>query len=885
MPMKKNLSQEAQDLVRKLEPILSRVENPARYLGGEGNGVDKDFDQCVGRMALLFPDTYEVGMSNNGSRILYHVINREPDLLAETSFAPWMDMGQELKDAGIPLYTHESYTPIHQFDLVGISLQTELNYTNVPYVLELSGIPAWSAERGLEDPFVVGGGPVMANPEPVADFYDFFVIGDGEVLAPQIVRIVGEGRRASKDRVSILTELAELKGIYVPSLMAIKLSDQGEWIPDTEAEAKGSYQRTKGIQRTWIDVLNKDDYPIDNLIPNGKLIHNRFSLEVMRGCTQGCRFCQAGYWYRPNRELEPDAVIEIAQKGLKATGEKELGLLSLSTADYSQVEKVTDILIDKEEFNHIDVSLPSLRANSFGQSLAQKVAAIKGGRSATFAPETGSERLRKIINKTISDNDMYQAAENVFSAGFNKIKLYTMVGLPTENLEDMEAFCGLIQGLVDIGKKHGNGNQVHAAVGIMVPKPFTPMQWVGFMPFDKTMEHINYVRERFRYNKNVRISWTEWKEAHLESFYSRGDRSIAPMIYEAYQEGMVFESFRENFNYDKWTEIWEKYDVNQDRIFGERSFDETFPWDYIHAGTSKGYLKNEYKKMFLVDSEPVPDCKWGESDCQKCGIPGNYLDTQLADTPKVEAPSRSAQEVRELFHERKHALKDNFHYIIRYSKNQLAKYLPHQNTMEFFSRAFTRLGIEMKYSKGFSPRPVIQNLGALPLGLGTECEEIQVTLLEELPLDGRTLSDLNAVFPRGLEVVEIIPSTNKKLRIPDVVTYTLDIDDLDKQLKFETAINQFASGELPAVENHRGKLVEVQSEVVAIQVTPQGLLEFKLKVNSSGASVSPFVAVASFVGCTIEESRQTTITKKELYFEQEGGRDRVKRKRKRKAKV
>lgn len=880
--MKKILSPQAQELVSKLEPILSRVDNPARYLGGEGNGIDKEFDQTVGRMALLFPDTYEVGMSNNGMRILYHVINREEDLLAETAFAPWMDMAAEMREAGIPLYTHESYTPIKDFDLVGISLQTELNYTNVPYVLELGGIPAWSAERGLEDPFIVGGGPVMANPEPVADFYDFFVIGDGEVLAPQIVRIVGEGRRAGLDRVSILTQLAELKGIYVPSLMAVKLNEFGEWIPDTEAQAKGSYQRTKGVQRTWVDVLNKDDYPINNLIPNGKLVHNRFSLEVMRGCTQGCRFCQAGYWYRPNRELEPDAVIEIAQKGLKATGEKELGLLSLSTADYSQVEKVTDILIDKEEFNHIDVSLPSLRANSFGQTLAQKVAAIKGGRSATFAPETGSERLRKMINKTISDEDMYQAAENVFSAGFNKIKLYTMVGMPTETLDDMEAFCGLIQGLIDIGRKHSKTNQVHAAVGIMVPKPFTPMQWVGFMPEAKVMEHIHFVRERFRYDKNVRISWTDWHEAHLESFYSRGDRTIAPMIYNAYQKGMVFESFRENFDYDKWLDIWDEYDVNQGRIFNDRDFEEVFPWDYIHAGTSKGYLKSEYKKMFLVESEPVPDCKWGKEDCQKCGIPGNYLDTELADAPEVEAPSRTAQEVRDLFHARKHALKDNYHYIIRYSKTLLAKYLPHQNTMEFFSRAFTRLGIELKYSKGFSPRPVIQNLGALPLGLGTECEEVLVTLLEELPIDGSTLEDLNAAFPRGLEVIDITRTDNKKLRLPDQVSYTLDIEDIDKNLKFKTALNQFEAGELPAVENHRGKLNDIQSEVVALEILDSGELYFTLKVNSSGASVSPFVAVASFIGCTIEESRQTTITKKELFFEQEGGRARVKRKRKRK---
>ena len=857
------LAQFKSKIASKLEKILPYVDNPARYIGGEANGVQKDFDKMVGSIALMFPDTYELGMSNNGTRILYHVVNGHDDLLAEQGFTPWTDMAEQMKNHDLPLYTHESYRPIKDFDLVGITLQTELNYTNVPYMLDLAGIPIWSAERGIDDPFIIGGGPCMANPEPVADFYDIFVIGDGEILAPQIVRMVGEGRRQKKSREEILTELTALTGVYIPALMAFEVGPEGEYIP--VAEAKGPYLKSKAIKRTWIEVLNKDNYPIQNLIPNTKLVHERFAVEVMRGCTQGCRFCQAGYWYRPNRELNPDHVVEIAEKGLKATGEKELSLLSLSTADYSQVEKVTDKLIDSEVFDNVDVSLPSLRANSFGQNLAAKVAAIKGGRSATFAPETGSERLRHMINKTISDQEMYEAAHNVFSMGFNKIKLYTMVGLPTENIEDMEAFCGLIQGLVDIGKEYGPNNQVHASVGIMVPKPFTPMQWVGFMPKEKTMDHIHFVRRKFYKNKNVRISWTDWNEAHLESFYSRGDRALAPMIYEAFEKGMVFESHGETQNYNAWTEIWEKYGYNQDRIFNERSFDEVFPWDFIHAGVTKGYLKNEYKKMHLKASEPVPDCKWGKESCQTCGVPGNYLDTQLATEPENPAPNKSIDEIKAMRQAKKEAEIISYRYRVVFQKEGLSRFLPHQNTMGFIVRAFARLDYAIAYSQGFSPKPKMANQGALPLGLSTYCDEVSVDLLRECPLTGAEyeslLVELNKIFPQGMAITLVERIEQGKLPKPHTMTYSW-LGEWDKNI-----LEDYKDGNLKSVVNHRHKEVEIQPEITDIFTGENGELVVSARTNNAGNTVSPFLIFCSLLDVSLEEVRLLNIVKKESLYD------------------
>ena len=477
-------------------------------------------------MVLVFPDSYDLGMSHNGTKVLYHILNRETDLSAERAFAPMPDMAEKMRERGIPLYALESYRPISDFAAIGISLQTELNYTNVPYVLELGGVKAFSRDRAEADPFVIGGGPCMANPEPVADFFDLFVIGDGEILAVEVLRIIGHGRKAGLEREAILRNLSSLKGVYVPRFLAVVESPLGETVPLVDG-SQGPYLRAKSIQRAWVEVLNKDDYPVKNLVPHVKLVHDRFSVEVMRGCTQGCRFCQAGYWYRPNRELNADAVVEIARAGLEATGETELGLLSLSTADYGPVEKVMDALIDQDDFEDISLSLPSLRANSFGQGLARKAAALNGGKSATFAPETGSERLRKMINKTISNQDMYEAAEGVFSNGFHNIKLYTMVGMPTENLDDMRAFCDLIDNLNRIGQKYGRKNTIHASIGILVPKPFTPMQWVPAMEEQKINEHIRFVREAFKYVKSVRISWADYGLSHVEAFYSRADRKVS----------------------------------------------------------------------------------------------------------------------------------------------------------------------------------------------------------------------------------------------------------------------------------------------------------------------------------------------------------------------
>lgn len=866
------------NVFEKLGEILPSVESPARYMGGEANSVVKDPATLLARMAFVFPDLYEIGLSNNGLRVLYHVVNREPDLLMEVAFAPWDDMAREMREHGIPLYTHATWTPVREFDVVGMTLQTELNFTNVPYVLELAGIAAFSKDRRESDPIVLGGGPAMANPEPIADFFDAFNIGDGEEMLPKILRTVGECKKCGLSRAEILETISKIDGVYVPALRKVVVGEFGQFVPGEPA--KGSYANTNGVRRVYIPELKKEDYPVKNLIANMRLVHNRFSVEVMRGCTQGCRFCQAGVWYRPCRELPADDVIDLAKEGIRATGESELGLLSLSTADYRPIEALTDSIIDDAFFDTVDVSLPSIRVSSFGQSLAEKVAALKGGRSATFAPETGSERLRKMINKTITDEDMYNAAEHAFSSGFNKIKLYTMIGFPTENDDDMEAFCGLIENLVKIGRKYLRGAQISVSMGILIPKSFTGLQWAPFMEKDLALSHIQFVRRRFFKNPNVKIGWADWDTSRLEAFYSRGDRSLAPMIYEAYRRGMIFESDSHRIRPKDWEKIWADFGYDEKWIYETRTKESVFPWDFIHVGVTKAYLWNEYRKGFdpetFKNAKPVPNCKWGE--CQHCGIPGNGKEVRLAPDPeKYRAPSRTPEEIKALVASRRPVYDKRYSYKITFQKTGLSRFLPHQNMLGAFVRTFACAGIPLRYSEGFSPKPRVVNMGALPLGLETVCEILGVETLVPLDISPEKLpallEKLNAPFPMGMKILKIENLTYKlSSKFPTSMTYSFKPEKVPGNL-----LEKFLSRKMPVVKDHRGREVDLNTHILDLQIR-DGKIFIRVKCNDQGGTASPYPLFGGLMGigngtANLDDlSRRFLIRKESMHWEENDAR-------------
>jgi len=818
-----------------LVKILPYVESPARYMGGEANSVVKARAEILASMALLFPDLYEIGMSHNGMRILYNAVNKEPDLLCEVAFAPWSDMAKLMRENNTPLYTHASLSEVRSFDAVGITVQTELNFTNIPYVLELAKISAFAANRSENEPIIIAGGPAMANPMPIADFFDCLCIGDGELATPVALRLIGNAKKTGKNRAEILEQIAELEGFYVPTI----------------------HREAKSVKRIYVKSLAKELSPVKNLIANMPLVHDRFCVEVMRGCTQGCRFCQAGYWYRPTRELSADDVLDLAIDGLKATGDRQLGLLSLSTADYSPVEPMLDSFIDNPFFDNIDISLPSLRVSSFSGSLANKVYALKGGRSATFAPETGSERLRKFINKTITDLDIEQAAESAFQNGFNKIKLYIMVGFPTETQEDIQALVKLVERLLETGMRYNKKCQINLSVGIFVPKAWTPLQWAPFVKKETAIAHIKILKDKFFKHKNVKVSWNSWEMAHLEAIYSRGGRNLAPLIYEAYQRGLVFESDSKHLNPDEWEKIRYDFGYGNSRMFDGFNQGENLPWDIIDAGVSKEFLQKEWERAHNPSSEWVQNCKWGK--CRACGITGNGKDTILGKIPeKYVAPSRTAQEIEELQKARIHKKTQVFSYRIVFRKMGSSRFLPHQNTLSFFERAFVRLGIPLKFSEGFSPKPRIANTGALPLGLESLCEVISVELLEKLDLeDGKAelIRSINETFPSGLEIVLIEPLKDKlSANFPKFMDYCM-------QGKYPSGLSQKKeNGCLPTVLSHRGQSLNLNEHVFSIGEA-ENALHITVKCNEQGGSASPFTIYGGLLGISEQEARALNIVK------------------------
>lgn len=904
-----SISMTMTNVLAALECGLDTVQNPGWYIGGEPNSVDKSatLSEVNARILLAFPDTYPMGMSHNGTRVLYHILNQEKDVWAERAFAPLPDMAEWLRTRHLALYSLESKTPANMFDIVGISLQSELNFTAVPYILELAQIPVWTKDRKDSHPFIVGGGPCMANPEPVADFYDFFVIGDGEEIVVKLTHYVGRSRREGKSRASILAELHTWKGIYVPSLWPMTTNSFNELVPEREY-SQGAYEKSGGVKRVWIEKLDPKYYPTANPIANGTPVHDRYSVEVMRGCTQGCRFCQAGYWYRPNRELNPADVIELTKKGRALSGDREIGLLSLSTADYSRVHEVTDYFTESPEFAHIKLSLPSMRANQFGQRIAMKAARLGGGQSTTFAPETGSERLRKIINKTISDRDMVEAAEGVFSAGVHTIKLYTMVGLPTENEEDMEAFCGLIDKLVKVARRFGSRNSITVSMGIFIPKTVTPFQWAPFMDKEKVIKHLQIVRNAFRGNRSVKLNWAEWDTAFLEAYYSRGDRNLSQSIYAAYQNGSIIESHTEYLNLEHWKQFFAENSAIVAHTLAERELTEVFPWDIIHAGVSKSYLKVEYKKAFNTDVAPLPDCKWG--DCHHCGIPGNYADIQIApslnpnvgdvvalrkkdanefgwsDSPKIENgdqgliatinPTNTSTQsfgtkltqpsvdTSSVYRNPLSGVMKTHTWRIWFKKLGLARYLAHQVCFSHFEKALRRLDVPLRYSEGWNPRPQLRMAGALPLGMESHAEMMLVDVEGPVVYTSNELqTKLAPLLPVGFELCSLEVQHNDKFPEIEAISYLW----LPNQNRVEWETGAKLASESTATVYTDKKGIEkpldglvLQKELGAEQFA------FVLKADASGNTPNPYLILSALSGIKIDEIRTHKVTKFKVHL-------------------
>lgn len=607
--------------MRKLaldDEILLNIEKPARYIGNEVNSVMKEKDEIDIRFAMCFPDVYEIGMSHLGIQILYDMFNRREDVWCERVYSPWTDLDKVMREKKIPLFALESQDPIKDFDFLGITIQYEMCYTNILQILDLSQIPLHSADRTEEDPIVIGGGPCTYNPEPLAEFFDLFYIGEGETVYDELLDWYKACKKESKSRLEFLEGAAGIEGIYVPQFYKAEYHEDGTLASFCPINPHAPKRIKKQIVMDVTDAA----YPMAPVVPFIKATQDRVVLEIQRGCIRGCRFCQAGMLYRPTRERDIKTLKTYAKTMLKNTGHEEISLSSLSSSDYSALEELVNFLIEEFQEKGINISLPSLRIDAFSLDVMSKVQDIRKS-SLTFAPEAGSQRMRNVINKGLTEEDILEGAGQAFEGGWSKVKLYFMLGLPTETEEDMKEIARLSDRVArryyEIPKEQRHGKcQITASSSFFVPKPFTPFEWASMCTAEEYVRRAAIVKHEFLNQlnrKSLKYNWHDAEVTVLEGVFARGDRKVGKVLEEAYRLGCLYDSWTETFHNELWMQAFENTGINPDfYTLRERDQDELFPWDFIDIGVTKEFLKKEWQRA--MEGTVTPNCRM---QCSGCG--------------------------------------------------------------------------------------------------------------------------------------------------------------------------------------------------------------------------------------------------------------------------
>lgn len=821
------------------ESILPHVEKPSRYLGSELNSIHKDPRGVDLRVCLAFPDSYDLGLGNLGLQILYHVLNSRDDVWAERVCAPHPDLEALLRERGLPLFALESKTPLCQFDLLGFTLQWELCYTNILNMLDLGGVPVLASERTDAHPLVAAGGPCVFNPEPLALFVDVFVIGDGE----EAVLDVADAVKAGGGRAAILDRLAALPGCYVPS------------------RHDGSQTITKRLVRD----LDAAPYPTAAIVPFGEQVHDRASLEVLRGCTQGCRFCQAGMVTRPVRERSLDMLAKLQQATMAQTGHEELSLTSLSTCDYSRVKTLVSQSVRLASPDHIAVSLPSLRLDSFSVDLAAQVSTTRKT-GLTFAPEAATDRLRRVINKNIPTEDLLRTAEHCYRQGYQVLKLYFMIGLPTETDEDVLAIADLARRVLAVGQSINRKARVNLGVSTFVPKPHTPFQWAAQIPPEETQRRQKLLYQALG-SKAIKFGRGDPRETWLEGLIGRADRRGGWLLYYAWRAGARFDGWHELSSPAAWDEAlarWQaEFEISGHDLLGERDVEAPLPWDHIDVMIPKAWLARDWAAALAEGTDPLPgsaDCR--QAKCHQCGVIHVERD---ACTTMLRRSRVGAKDEADLTLAPPDALVEPppiGRMRFRWSRSGLVALTSHHELLNVFIRAIRRAKLPLRYSEGFHPHASLSFSSALRVGLETEGDWCDVTLTAEVdPQDFR--DRLNATLPHGFEVLTAWPipmSAKSLMALLTAARYRATLSAEQTPPDLEARVSEYlAQSEI--IVQRRGKQLErrvwrpvdIRGMIASLAVTAPGELEMLLVPDAGGRLPKADEVLGSLLGAADNE--------------------------------
>lgn len=728
------------------EAWFTEIKHPSRYLGNEINLTRKDPAHVEVSIALAFPDVYEVGMSHLGLKILYEILNAYDWIAAERAFCPWGDMEEALRKRNLSLRAMESDRPLRAFDIVGFSLQHELTYTNVLTMLELSRIPFLSEERDRSFPLIIAGGPACFNPEPVAPLFDAIVVGDGEEVTVEICRIIRTAKRQKgTGKQDLLSQLAEVRGVYVPTLFDVSHHSDGR-IKTIEPLLPGYRE----VRKSVVSDITQVPSPTSPLVPFMELVHDRLVIEICRGCTRGCRFCQAGMIYRPVRERSPGSVIENAEKALRVTGYEDLSLLSLSSGDYGCMGPLLRELMDRFSGQRVAISLPSLRVDSLDPRWFEEIKRVRKT-GFTLAAEAGNDRLRRVINKALTNQQILDMAREVYGAGWNLIKLYFMIGLPGEEENDLHDIVALARGMASQSKHKGRKSGLNVSVSTFVPKSHTPFMWTSQVSLEESRRRISLIRNGLA-DKRIQVKWNQPEMSWLEGIFSRGDRRLCRALIEAWQMGARFDAWSEHFKMDIWMECFRRTGLDPDfYLYRERSLEEILPWDHIQSGVKKEYLKRELERS--VEGKETPDCR---ERCLECGVCDHQrvapvLCREWRPYPVRQEPlSESVTSgIRK--------------YRLSFSKTGSARFLSHLELVRLFFRAFRRAGLNLVYSTGYHPMPKMSFASALPVGMNSMDECLDIQLFETSPIPAAQ-EKMNGQLPPGITITAMKDVTHELKR-------------------------------------------------------------------------------------------------------------------------